>query len=109
MTEDIDIFKCLDFIRDNSAAYSLAKAQRQYLENYRKTVKAQQMKLHLSLPVSAQEREAYASEEMQEIDKGIRAAMEDEVRLQWLLIAAQIKCEAWRSLQANARLEAKIV
>lgn len=109
MTEEIDIFKCLDFIRDNSEAYALAKAQRQYLENYRKTVKAQQMKLHLSLPVSAQEREAYASDELQAIDLGIKEAMEEEVRLQWLLIAAQIKCEAWRSMQANARMEAKVL
>jgi hypothetical protein len=109
MTEDIDIFKCLDFIRDNAEDYAIAKAHRQYLENFRKTVKAQQMKLHLSLPVSAQEREAYASEELQEIDKGIQAAMEEEIRLQWLLTAAQIKCEAWRSIQANSRMEAKVL
>ena len=86
MSEEINIFKCLDFIRDNSEAYALAKANRQYLENFRKTVKAQQMKLHIALPVSAQEREAYASDEMQQIDKAIQAAMEDEVRLQWMLI-----------------------
>ena len=109
MNEEINIFKCLDFIRDNSEAYAIAKANRQYLENYRKTVKAQQMKNHLSLPVSAQEREAYASDELQTVDLGIKAAMEEEVRLQWLLIAAQIKCEAWRSIQANARTEAKIL
>jgi hypothetical protein len=80
MNEEINIFKVLDFIRDNSAAYAQAKANRQYLENYRKTVKAQQMKQHLSLPVSAQEREAYASEEMQQIDKAIQTAQEEEVQ-----------------------------
>lgn len=109
MNEEINIFKCLDFIRDNSEAYAQAKANRQYLENYRKTVKAQQMKQHLSLPVSAQEREAYASAEMQKIDKDIQTAMEEEVRLQWMLTAAQIKCEAWRSIQANSRIEAKVL
>lgn len=107
MNEEINIFKVLDFIRDNSAAYAQAKANRQYLENYRKTVKAQQMKQHLSLPVSAQEREAYASEEMQNTDKAIQAAQEEETRLYWLLTAAQIKAEAWRTLSANARIEAK--
>ena len=109
MTDEINIFKVLDFIRDNSAAYAQAKANRQYLENYRKTVKAQQMKKHLSLPVSAQEREAYASEEMQQIDSAIKEAVEEEARLQWLLTAAQIKAEAWRTLQANARIEAKVL
>lgn len=107
--EEINIFKVLDFIRDNSAAYAQAKANRQYLENYRKTVKAQQMKQHLALPVSAQEREAYASEEMQQIDKAIKEAVEEESRLQWLLTAAQIKAEAWRTLSANARIEAKTI
>lgn len=107
MSDEINIFKVLDFIRDNSAAYAQAKANRQYLENYRKTVKAQQMKMHLALPVSAQEREAYASDDMQQIDKAIQTATEEEVRLQWLLTAAQIKAEVYRTLQANARIEAK--
>ena len=109
MSEEINIFKCLDFIRDHSEAYAQAKANRQYLENYRKTVKAQQMKLYLSLPVSAQEREAYASQEIQDIDKAIQSATEEEVRLQWMLTAAQIKCEAWRSIQATSRYEAKVL
>lgn len=109
MTEDIDIFKVLDFMRDHSAKYAKAKAERQYLENYRKTVKAKQMKLHLSLPVSAQEREAYASDEMQEIDKAIQIATEEESKLYWLLTSAQIKAEAWRTISANARIEARMV
>lgn len=109
MSEEINIFKVLDYIRDHSAAYAQAKANRQYLENFRKTVKAQQMKLHLSLPVSAQEREAYASDEMQEIDKAIQVAQEEEVRLQWMLTAAQIKAEVYRTLQANARIEARVL
>ncbi len=109
MSDEINIFKVLDFIRDNSASYAQAKANRQYLENYRKTVKAQQMKKHLDMPVSAQEREAYASDELQGIDKAIQVAMEEETKLQWLLTAAQIKAEAWRSLQATARIEAKIL
>ena len=106
---EIDIEKVLDFLRDHSAAYAKAKAERQYLESYRKTVKAKVMKQHLSLPVSAQEREAYASEEMQEIDKAIQIATEEEARLYWLLTSAQIKADAWRTISANARLEAKIV
>ena len=107
MTEEIDIFRVLDYMRDHAAKYAKAKAERQYLENYRKTVKAQQMKKHLSLPVSAQEREAYASEEMIEVDKCIQAATEEEAKLYWLLSAAQVKADVWRSLQASQRAEAK--
>lgn len=109
MNEEIDIFKVLDFMRDNSHAYAKAKAERQYLENYRKTVKAQQMKLHLSIPVSAQEREAYASEAMIEVDKAIQAATEEEAKLYWLLSSAQVKADVWRSLSASQRAEGRNV
>ena len=109
MTEDIDIFKVLDYMRDHAAAYAKAKAERQYLENYRKTVKAQQMKQHIALPVSAQEREAYASDELQSVDKAIQIATEEEAKLYWLLSAAQVKADVWRSLQASQRMEAKHV
>lgn len=109
MNEEIDIFKVLDYMRDHAAKYAKAKAERQYLENYRKTVKAQQMKKHLEMPVSAQEREAYASDEMVSVDKAIQIATEEEAKLYWLLSAAQVKADVWRSLQASQRMEARHV
>jgi len=109
MSEEIDIHRVLDYMRDHAAMYAKAKAERQYLENYRKTVKAQQMKKHLDLPVSAQERESYASDEIQEVDKAIRIATEEEAELYWLLSAAQVKADVWRSLQASQRIEARHV
>jgi len=36
----INIFRALDFIRDNAQPYANAKAQRVYLENFRKSKKA---------------------------------------------------------------------
>ena len=35
--------------------------------------------------------------------------MEKEVKLQWMLTAAQIKAEAWRTINANKRIEAKML
>lgn len=109
MSEVIDIFRVLDFMRDHSEAYAKAKAERQYLENFRKTVKAQQMKKHLDMPVSAQEREAYASDEIQDVDKAIRIATEEEAKLYWLLSSAQVKADVWRSLSASQRAEGRNV
>jgi hypothetical protein len=109
MNEEIDIFRVLDYMRDHAAAYAKAKAERQYLENFRKTVKAQQMKHHLDMPVSAQEREAYASDAIQDVDRAIKIATEEEARLYWLLSAAQVKADVWRSLQASQRIEARHV
>lgn len=99
----IDIERVLDFIRDNAHAYAKAKAEAEYLESYRKTVKAQVMQRYHELSVAAQEREAYASQEVQDIDKAIRIATEEAIRLQWLLEAARIKAETWRSLEASNR------
>ena len=43
METEVNIFKCLDYLRDNAPAYAQAKANRVYLEEYRKSLKAIEM------------------------------------------------------------------
>lgn len=105
---EINIFRALDFIRDNAPAYAKAKAERIYLEEFRKTKKALCMKAALAGGVeaaNAQEREAYADPEYRQVLEGLRAAVEEEERLRWLIVAAQARIEVWRSLEANRRAE----
>ena len=107
---EINIFRCLDFIRDHAASYAKAKAERIYLEEYRKTKKALCMRAAEAdgfNAVNAQEREAYADPEYQEIIRGLRDAVQEEERLRWLIISAQAKIEVWRTIEANKRAEAK--
>ena len=106
---DIDIYKCLDYIRDHAKQYAQAKANRVYLEEYRKTLKARLMAQQLGDPVNAQERYAYAHPEYAELLEGLKVAIEQEENLRWKLIAAQAKIEVWRSLSANQRAEAKVL
>lgn len=109
---EFNVFKALDFIRDHAPAYAKAKAERIYLEEFRKTKKALCMKAAESAganAVNAQEREAYADPEYQELLKGLRAAVEEEERLRWLIVGAQAKIEVWRTIEANKRAEAKNV
>ncbi|QOQ37822.1 hypothetical protein KMC46_gp63 [Ralstonia phage Gamede] len=109
---EVNIFKCLDFIRDNAPAYAKAKAERIYLEEFRKTKKALCMKAAESggtNAVNAQERDAYADHEYQKLLEALRAAVEEEERLRWLLVGAQAKIEVWRTIEANRRAEAKHV
>ena len=106
---DIDIYKCLDYIRDNAKKYAQAKANRVYLEEYRKTLKARLMSQYIGEPVNAQERNAYAHSEYAELLEGLKVAIEEEENLRWKLIAAQAKIEVWRSLSANQRAEAKVL
>ena len=55
----------------------------------------------------AQEREAYAHYEYQELLLGLQAAIEKEETIKWKLIAAQMKSDIWRSEQASERLGIK--
>jgi hypothetical protein len=107
---EINIFKALDFIRDNAPAYAQAKAQRVYLEEFRKTKKALCMKAAESYgntTAASQEREAYADPAYVEILEGLKAAVEKEEALRWMIVAAQAKIEVWRTIEANRRAEAK--
>lgn len=99
--EEVD--KALDFLRDNSSAAAQAKATRIYLEEYRKSLKAMVMKEHASLPIGAQEREAYASEEYLKHLGALKDAVFEDERLRFLMKAAEAKIEAWRSQSANYR------
>jgi len=107
MNEEIDIFKCLDYIRDNAKKYAQAKANRVYLEEYRKSLKAVLMASQIADTVNAQERYAYAHPDYTLLLEGIKEAIEAEENLRWKLIAAQAKIEVWRSLSASQRAEAK--
>lgn len=107
MSQEIDIFKVLDYLRDNAPLYGAAKGNRVAIEEGRKALKARLMKRHIDLPVTAQEREAYADPEYQELINGLGPAVEMEETLRWMLEAARIKAEIWRTLESNKRAEAK--
>jgi hypothetical protein len=107
---EINIFKCLDFIRDQAPAYAKAKAERVYLEEFRKSKKAILMRSaeeagHKS--AAAQEREAYAAQDYHELLLALSAAVEAEETLRWRIVAAQARIETWRTLESTRRIEAK--
>jgi hypothetical protein len=107
---EVNIFRALDFIRDHAPAYAKAKAERIYLEEWRKSKKALCMQTALAKgfeAANAQEREAYADPDYIEILHALRSAVEEEERLRWLIVGAQAKIEVWRTLEANRRVEAK--
>ena len=97
-------------IRETSAAYGEAKAQRIYLEEFRKSKKALLMKDALTLgfdAANAQEREAYADPEYQQLLKGLAAAIEKEETLRWQIEAARLDIDIWRTRQASERLQVR--
>jgi hypothetical protein len=103
-------YKAIEFILEQAPKFAQAKAQRMYLEEFRKTKKALLMKEALARGIDsavAQEREAYAHYEYQELLLGLQVAIEKEETLKWKLTAAQMKSDIWRSEQASERLGVK--
>ena len=105
--EQRDPHKAIDYILSNSKRFAKAKAERIYLEEYRKSLKALLMKRSTEHVIGAQEREAYAHDEYRQLLEGIREAVEIEEKLRWDLIAAQAAIEVWRSQEATNRAETR--
>jgi hypothetical protein len=103
-------YKAIEFILEQAPKFAEAKAQRVYIENFLRTKKALLMKEAQVKGIDsgvAQEREAYAHPEYQELLRGLQVATEREEALKWKLIAAQMKSDIWRSEQASERLGVK--
>ena len=100
--------EAVDYIFKNGKKFAKAKAERIYLEEYRKSLKAILMKRSIENAIGAQERDAYAHEEYLALLQGLKAAVEVEEELRWALIAAQARVEIWRSQEATNRVEGKV-
>ena len=107
MKQQHDPHDAVDYIIKHASQFADAKAQRVYLEEFRKSKKAILMRESLETALGAQEREAYAHPEYQELLLGIKQAVQIEEKLRWDLIAAQARVDIWRTEQANLRLEGK--
>ena len=95
-------------IRDKAPAYGEAKAQRVYLDEFRKSKKALLMKNALEMGYEAaneQEREAYADPAYLQLLKGLAAAIEKEETLRWEIEAARLDIEIWRTREATNRMQ----
>jgi len=99
----------IDYIIKHAKRFAQAKANRIYLEEYRKSLKAILMKRSMEGAIGAQEREAYAHPEYVELLSGLKEAIEIEEKLRWDLIAAQARVEVWRSQEATNRMESRLV
>jgi hypothetical protein len=102
-----DPHDAVDYIIKHARQFADAKAQRVYLEEFRKSKKALLMKQSIEPALGAQERDAYAHAEYVELLKGLKEAVAIEEKLRWDLIAAQARVDIWRTEQANLRLEGK--
>jgi hypothetical protein len=102
MISEAEVERALDYMRNHSSDYAKAKAERIYLEQYRKTKKAV---LVQQARGTVQEREsfAYGHPDYVELLEGLKVAVENEEKFRWMIESARVKVEVWRTQQANSR------
>lgn len=99
--------KAIQYLIDTAPLYAKAKADRMYLEEFRKSRKAQLASQAGTEVLGKQETFAYAHPEYIQILEGIREAVEKEETYRWMMTAAQAKIEVWRTQQYSMRAEVK--
>jgi len=99
----------LDELREQAKKYSVAEAERTYIENFKKSKLAMLMKVaerELGLTtVNAQEREARTHPEYLELLDGLRTATQIAEENKWLLNIAMRGSSLYQTQQATRRAE----
>lgn len=103
MVKEIDPNACINTIWELAPEYSQAKGELAEVEAYKSSLKAIMMKKSSENSIGGQEREAYASQEYQDLCKAIGAATEKAELLKWKIMCAQMRHETWKVEQANQR------
>ncbi len=103
MIDEKEVEAAVDWLRDTANEAAQKRAERLYLDEYRKVLRAKLMKQHMDLPVSAQEREALADPKYEEHLQALKTAIDEDEKMRFLRVAAEAKIEAWRSMNANHR------
>jgi hypothetical protein len=99
--------KAIQYLIDTAPLYAKAKADRIFLDEYRRSRRAQLMSQAGTEVLGKQETYAYAHADYVGILEGIREAVEKEENLRWMMTAAQARIEVWRTEQYSARMEMK--
>ena len=104
MTHIVDPNKAVDFIIKKAGEFAKAKAQRVYLEEFRRSKRSLLMAQSDAPAANAREQYAYAHPEYIELLVALQAAVETEEELRWQLIAAQARVEIYRTQEASNRM-----
>ena len=106
--EEIDPTKALRYIQENAGKYAQAKANRIYIENYSKTLKSRLALESDKKTLGDREMDAYGSAQYEELMRGLKEAVEIEENLRWMLEAAKMKVEVWKTQEQSRRAEMRL-
>ena len=100
--------KAIRYIQENAQDYADAKAGRVFIEQFLKTVKAQLMSESDEKTLGAQETFAYAHGKYIDQLQGLKAAVAKEEYLKYMIDAAKLKVEIWKTEQYMIRAEMRM-
>lgn len=103
MIAETEIEKALDYLRDNATKAASARANRAYVEEFRKVLKAQIMREYPTDALGTQEAKAYSDPRYAAHLKAISEAIEADEHHRFMMNAAQAKIDAWQTQSANNR------
>jgi len=99
----------IEYIWDNAPHYAKAKGELAQLEAFKSSLKAILMKKSGETTAAAQEREAYAHLDYQNLCDAIGAATEQVELLKWRLESAKMRFEAYKVEQYSNKQIDKMV
>ena len=100
--------KAVDWLRENARSMAQSRAERLYLEQWIKTVKAKLQTENLSAPsMTAAETVALAHPKYLAALQAYKQAIEADEYARFMVTAAEAKIDAWRSQESTRRAEGK--
>lgn len=106
MSKPIDPQEAVDYLIKHSKDYAIAESNKVYMEELRKTIKAECMKEAEMIghkTAAMQEREAYAAPKYKQHLLALQEAVREREEARWMMIAAQERIAVWRSQEASNR------
>ena len=100
-----DVDRCLQYLRDNAEKDAQSRAERLYLEQWLKTVLAQEQAKMNAGSVAAAEMMARASDAFIAALEGWKQSIFEDERRRFLRSAAETKIEVFRTQEASRRAE----
>jgi len=102
VTEE-SVEKALDFMLANARKAAEAIATRQYLEDYKSSLRSMIMIENKTETLGAQEARALADERYKTHLEALKIAIGEEQYLRFMMKAAETKIDVWRTQSSNER------
>ena len=108
MISEDDVERAIDYLRDNATKAAKAKAERMYLDDFSRVVKATIMREYPDKPTGTQEALAYSDPRYTSHLSVLKTAIEIDEYHRFMRTAAEAKLNAWQTQSANNRILDKI-